>query len=180
MENMMKMVRLAVILLLNILLVAFFACSEKQKDSEYTSESENTSEGEEPGTRIANNETYDTVRNGVRLILNYDGASSSFNGTVENVSDKTISNVRVEVHLSNGTELGPTMPLDLAPGKKENVNLSAKDQTFTWFKAHSESGEGGDEHKGEKGEHEGEKGEHEGERKGEHGDKEKKEGGEHN
>jgi hypothetical protein len=168
----MKIVRLAAILLLSVLQIYLFACTENQADGEYTDESKNTSEGEEPGTRIANNETYDAVRNGVRLILNFDGTSSSFNGTVENISDQTISNVRVEIHLSNGTELGPTKQVDLAPGRKKSVNLSAKDQTFSWFKAHSETGEGGEEHKGEKDEHEGE-------RKGEHGDREKKEGGEH-
>ncbi len=167
----MKIVRFAAILLLSVLQMFLLACTEKQADSEYANESRNIDEGEEPGTRFANNETYDAVRNGVRLILNYDGTSSAFNGTVENISNEKISNVRVEIHLSNGVELGPTMSVELAAGQQEYVNLSAKNQTFNWFKAHSETGGSGEEHKGEKSEHEGEKGEH--------GDKERKEGGEH-
>jgi len=101
--------------------------------------------------RIAIDETYDAVRRGVRLILSYDSTSSTFVGTVENVIDETVSAVRVEVHLSNGTELG----------EKIAVKLSAEGQDFEWWKAHAESGEG-EEHSGE---HEGE---HGGERGGEH------------
>ena len=48
------------------------------------------------------NETYNKVHRGMQLILTYDKASSSFIGTVENVTNKTIKSVRVEVHLSNG------------------------------------------------------------------------------
>ena len=82
--------------------------------------------------------------------------------------------VTVEVHLSNGTELGPTERNDLAPGEKIAVKLSAEGQDFDWWKAHAESGEGGGEHSGEhEGEHGSERegehgGEHSGEREGEH------------
>ena len=48
------------------------------------------------------------VRNGARLILSYDAASNSFKGTVENTTSNVLTRVRVEVHLSNGAELGPT------------------------------------------------------------------------
>lgn len=34
---------------------------------------------------------------------------------VENTTDATLQNVRVEVHLSNGVELGPVFLDDLAP-----------------------------------------------------------------
>ena len=57
---------------------------------------------EESGTELALNETYDAVRNGARLILTYDAQSNSFKGTVENTTDETLKQVRVEVHLSNG------------------------------------------------------------------------------
>ena len=60
---------------------------------------------------------------------------------MENVVEKTVSRVRVEVHLSNGTELGPTEPLELAPGKKADIKLTAEGQSFDWWKAHAESGE---------------------------------------
>ena len=52
---------------------------------------------------------------------------------------KTVSRVRIEVHLSNGNELGPTAPIDLAPGKKVDVGLSAEGQSFDWWKAHAEA-----------------------------------------
>jgi hypothetical protein len=108
--------------------------------AEHTHEGEGAEEGEESGPQIGLDGTHDEVRKGVRLILAFDSESSSFVGTVENVSEKTVSKVRVEVHLSNGKELGPTKPVDLAPGKKIKVKLSAVDQTFTWWKAHAEAG----------------------------------------
>jgi len=145
--------------LASVLLIAPIGCRNTPSDDE----------GEEPGVRIAIDDTYDAVRRGVRLILTYDSTSSTFVGTVENVIDETVSAVRVEVHLSNGTELGPTERNDLGPGEKIAVKLSAEGQDFEWWKAHAESGEG-EEHSGEhEGEHGGEhSGEHGGERGGEH------------
>ncbi len=105
-----------------------------------TAEHTHEGEGEESGPQIGLDGTHNEVRKGVRLILSFDSESSSFVGTVENVSEKTVPKVRVEVHLSNGTELGPTKPVNLAPGKKIKVKLSAVDQTFTWWKAHAEAG----------------------------------------
>jgi hypothetical protein len=153
----MKKLRFLTVALAGILLIAPMACRNTTGDGE----SEGRVEGEEPGVRIAIDDTYDAVRRGVRLILAYDSTSSAFVGTVENVIDETVSAVRVEVHLSNGTELGPTERNDLAPGEKTAVKLSAEGQEFDWWKAHAESGEG-EEHSGE---HEGE---HGGERGGEH------------
>jgi hypothetical protein len=136
----MQISRLFMAMLMSILLITSFACKSKPADREH----EVISEGEEVGPRLAINDTYDTVRKGVRLILAYDSTSSSFIGTVENVTSKTIKSVRVEVHLSNGIELGPTKQIDLASGNKENVKLSAKGQSFNWWKAHPEAGEGED------------------------------------
>ena len=76
--------------------------------------------------------------------------------------------MRVEVHLSNGIELGRTEPIDLAPGSKENVKLSVEGQSFDWWKAHPETGEGEHKHEHGEGEH---KHEHdEGEHQHEHGE----------
>ena len=99
-------------------------------------------EGEESGTELALTESYDNVRNGARLILAYDAKSNSFNGTVENTTDKTLKRVRVEVHLSNGKELGPTTPADLDPGKKREVKLTATSKNFDGWTAHPEVGSG--------------------------------------
>ncbi|MHC4623607.1 MAG: hypothetical protein ACYS4W_06860 [Planctomycetota bacterium] len=141
------MSRLFTVVLLGILLITTYGCKNGSPGSEHAGESE----GEEPGLRLAINETYDVIRKGVRLILAYDNTSSSFIGTVENVTNQTVFSVRVEVHLSNGVELGPTSPNDLGPGNKSSVKLSAAGQSFTWWKAHAQTsgpgGEGGGEHR---------------------------------
>ena len=127
-------------------------------------------DGEESGTELALNETYDRVRNGARLILTYDAQSNAFKGTVENTTSETLKQVRVEVHLSSGKELGPTPAADLAPAQKRDVQLIATSTDFDGWTAHPEVGEGEHSH-GEEG------GEHGGEGEGEHGHEE--EGGEH-
>ena len=101
---------------------------------------EGDGEGEESGQQFAKDETYDQVRNGARLKLAYDVKVNSFVGTVENTTNQTLSKVRVEVHLSNGIELGPTTPTDLVPGQKINVELSAAGQDFNKWSAHPEVG----------------------------------------
>ena len=81
------------------------------------------------------------------LILSYDAAANAFTGTVENTTETTLERVRVEVHLSNGTELGPTAPTDLAPGQKVAVTLAATSEPFDSWSAHPEvGGEGSGEH----------------------------------
>ncbi|MFC1636007.1 FxLYD domain-containing protein [Planctomycetota bacterium] len=132
--------------------------------------SEHGEEGEESGAELALNETYDKVRNGARLILAYDAQSNSFNGTVENTTDETLKRVRVEVHLSNGKELGPTTPTDLNPGEKRDVKLTATSKDFNGWTAHPEVGSGehgGTEGSGEHDSGEG-RGEHDREGRGEH------------
>ncbi len=88
----------------------------------------------------------ENVRNGARLILNYDSASNSFIGTVQNTTNVTLTRVRIEVHLSNSTELGPTTPTDLASGQILDVTLPATAQAFESWIAHAEvgAGEGGE------------------------------------
>ena len=117
---------------------------------------EGDSEGEESGQEFAKDETYDQVRNGARLKLVYDTKTNAFVGTVENTTNQTLSKVRVEVHLSNGIELGPTTPTDLAPDQTINVELSAAGQDFNKWSAHPEVGSsehGGGEQHDEDGEH---------------------------
>jgi hypothetical protein len=118
------------------------ACATGDKGQKKTAtQAEQTHEhGEESGEKLALTDTYNHVRKGVRLVLAFHNASSSFIGSVENVTDKTIKKVRVEVHLSTGVELGPTDRMDLAPGEKAGVKLEAKGHVFEWWKAHAESG----------------------------------------
>lgn len=94
------------------------------------------------GANLAPDETFDAVRGGARLTLNYDAANNAFNGAAENTTGSVLTNVRIEVHLSNGTELGPTTPVDLAPGQAMNVNLPSTVASFTGWIAHVEVGSG--------------------------------------
>lgn len=110
-------------------------------------------EGEESGDELGLDETYDHTRNGARLVLAYDADAGAFSGTVENTTGETLERVRVEVHLSNGKELGPTAPVDLAPGERTDVLLTAESRDFDRWNAHPEvgsgehgHGDGGEEH----------------------------------
>ena len=108
---------------------------------------EGSASGSEEGSsaQLAPDETFDMVRGGARLVLGYDAASNSFKGTVENTTNSVLTNVRIEVHLSNGTELGPTTPVDMAPGQVLPVTLPSTQASFTGWIAHAEvgGGEGG-------------------------------------
>jgi hypothetical protein len=98
---------------------------------------------EETGTELALDESYDAVRNGARLVISYDAQSNSFKGFVENTTEDTLEQVRVEVHLSNGVELGPTTPTDLDPGERIEVSLTVTNEDFNGWTAHPEVGESG-------------------------------------
>ncbi len=108
---------------------------------------------EEGSSGLALDETFDMVRAGARLIMSYDAAANAFVGTVANTTDATLTRVRIEVHLSNGIELGPTTPVDLAPGEILDVVLPASTQSFDSWTPHAEVGasEGGGEGSGESG-----------------------------
>lgn len=101
-------------------------------------------EGSEGANGLALNETYDVTKKGARMVISYDKKSNSFKGFVENTINKTLTRARVEVHLSNGAELGPTTPVDIAPGKKINITLKATSKSFDSWTTHAEFG--GSEH----------------------------------
>ena len=140
--------------------------------------------GEESGTQYMLDETYDETRRGAQLVLKYEPEKEAFMGTVANTTKKKLSKVRVEVHLSNGVELGPTTPKDLDPNEKMDVMLAATGQKFKTWGAHPEvGGSGRGEHSGGHGEGEhASDGEHGsgGESKGEHGKRRTESRGEHN
>ena len=120
------------------------------------------SEEGDDANALARDETYDAVRNGARLVLSYDAPSNSFKGTVENTTNGVLDRVRIEVHLSNGAELGPTTPTDMAPAEVVTINLPATQASFTGWTAHAEIGTGGEgsESGGEHGGEHGSGGEH--------------------
>ena len=94
---------------------------------------------------LALHEMYDAVRLGARLILEMDAA---FVGYVKNTTTGTLQNVRVEVHLSNGIELGPVVIGDLAPEEMRDMEVMAmRDELmapFTGWTPHADVGAGGD------------------------------------
>ena len=95
-------------------------------------------EGEESGEQIGPEDTWDATRNGARLVLSFDPASNAFVGTVENTTRQTLCAVRVEVHLSTGTELGPTERTDLPSGETTVVALPTAGEVFDTWTAHPE------------------------------------------
>ncbi len=98
--------------------------------------------GEESGNLLTLDETYDTVRKDARLIMGYHAPDNTVVGAVENTTGGTLSQVRVDVHLSNGVELGPTAPVDLLPGQAVEVSLQATTGTFDGWTPHAEVGAG--------------------------------------
>ena len=117
--------------------------------------------GEEDGTLFNIDYKFDEVKNGVRLILSYDEGHSKFVGSIENTTNETIKKVRVEIHLSNGKELGPTTPTNLESGEKRDVQLDAKGEKFDKWSTHPEVGSSEHNHSNkEKGEHSSENSEH--------------------
>ncbi len=96
--------------------------------------------GEESGAEYSLDATYDVIRGGVRLVMAYDAEDNAFSGTVENTTTQLLESVRVEVHLSNGIELGPTPPGDLGPGEKRSVRLEAGGTGFSGWTPHAEVG----------------------------------------
>ena len=95
-------------------------------------------EGEESGVYIGRGDTWDVTRRGARLVLTFDAASDAFTGTVENTTGSTLCAVRVEVHLSTGTELGPTVRTDVSAGQSIEVELPTGGEEFDSWTAHPE------------------------------------------
>ena len=114
--------------------------TEGSETGEHSGESDGGEAGEESRIQYALEEELDEVRAGMRLILSYDSASNTFSGTVQNTTDAALPRVRVEVHLSTGVELGPTTPVELAPGELADIKLPATDQPFEAWSAHPEAG----------------------------------------
>ena len=111
-----------------VAVISAFACSNSL-----------TEEGES-GTRYALTDTATVVRKGVKLIAWYDSSRGVFTGTVTNTTNETVRQIRVEIHLSNGTELGPTPRVDLSAGQSEAVELDAGGKSFDWWTVHIEIG----------------------------------------
>ena len=116
-----------------------------------------TSSEEDSATNLAPGDVFDQVRAGARLIVSYDATENTFKGIVQNTTSGTLDNVRIEIHLSNGTELGPTPPTALVQGEVAFVSLPATQAPFAGWIAHAEVGAQGTEGSGSEagGEHQG-------------------------
>lgn len=112
--------------------------AEGGEAGEHGEEGGHDEEGEESGAYVGVAETWDVVRRGARLVLSYDSGSRAFVGRVENTTQRTLCAVRVEVHLSNGAELGPTAELDLPAGQTTPVRLPSQGEPFEAWTAHPE------------------------------------------
>ena len=122
--------------------------SAHERESAATSRGERApTRGEESAADLTLDARFDQVRDGARLALTYDPTERVFTGTVENTTERTLRMVRVEVHLSNGMELGPTIPVDLQPEASQLVSLAVYNAVFDGWSAHTEVGH--DEHLGE-------------------------------
>ena len=147
-----------------ILIAGITGCTRVDETSEIGENPVATSASdEESSVRYSLTDTYDNVRNGARLIISYDAATDAFTGNVTNATNAILTQVRVEVHLYDGTvtvdELGPTPNVDLAPGESHAITLPVGGQSFAEWVAHPEvgpstgsGGEGGGEHGGAGGE----------------------------
>jgi hypothetical protein len=133
--------------------IAFTACNSKPKSNDaekpatmvaekgvHERDEHGEGEGEESGTQFGLEDVYDVVRKGTHMVLSYDAEAKAFKGTVENVSNELLERVRVEVHLSNGTELGPTTQADLQAGEKRELELAVESDDFTSWSTHAEVG----------------------------------------
>lgn len=101
---------------------------------------DNLTEPGESGTRWNSSETATDSRRGVDLTISYNAANQRFDGSVTNTNASPVTDVRVEIHLSNGTELGPTPRVGLGASETKSVTLDASGQSFTWYSVHVELG----------------------------------------
>ena len=99
---------------------------------------EHGEEGEESGVYIARTASWSETRNDAWLQLSFNSASNSFVGRVSNTGNAPLCDVRVEVHLSTGIELGPTERAGVPYGGSINVTLPSGGEEFTTWTAHPE------------------------------------------
>ena len=96
----------------------------------------------ESGTQYQLSDTARESRSGVDLVLRYDQPNETFTGSLTNTTGAPVADVRVEIHLSNGVELGPTPRIMIGAGETSPVELDARGQSFTSFSVHIEIGPG--------------------------------------
>ena len=111
-------------------------CGEHDDGDDETDET-----GEEEGTPMTKEQTLDEMQLGTHLVLGYDADSETFSGTISNTTQAPLEQVRVEVHLDNGSELEPSPELNLAAGEEMTVSIDAAGEVFDMWWAEAEVGE---------------------------------------
>ncbi|MDE2889965.1 MAG: hypothetical protein OXR72_17320 [Gemmatimonadota bacterium] len=99
-------------------------------------------EGSEGSPPIPITEPYSGTFQNQNFEFAYDAANRAFRGTVENPTGLTICQSRTEIHASAGNrviELGPTIPVDLAPGDIIKIVMSAPGHALDTYVLHPES-----------------------------------------
>ena len=99
-------------------------------------------ESGESGTQYGRADTARESRSGVDLVMRYEAALGQFEGTITNTNTAAVDDVRVEIHLSNQVELGPTPRVTLVAGEVRQVELDARGQPFQTWSVHIEIGPG--------------------------------------
>ena len=97
-------------------------------------------EGEEGGADYKINEIYNVTKKGIQLLLKYNKTTNEFKGFIQNKTSKSIERARVEIHLSNGIELGPTIPMTLKSRQKKEIIIKATEKGFSSWSTHVEVG----------------------------------------
>jgi len=116
----------------------------RESGAEHGGHPEGSESGEpgESGTQYGLTDTAEEIRSGIELSMRYDAAAERFTGAVTNTTATAVDHVRVEVHLSNGTEIGPSPRRTLGPGETLPVVLAAPAHRFTTWSVHVEIGAG--------------------------------------
>ena len=127
-----KLVKVGVLLGTLGLVLALVGCSG-DSESGWFSYAELREAGVYPAPDLALIDTLHFHRAGAQAVLSYDWAADAFTGTVENTTKANLGSVRVEVHLSNEIRLGPSTPVDLAPGQVVEIILPAGSQPLTYL-----------------------------------------------
>lgn len=98
--------------------------------------------GDEASPPIPINQPFSGTFGNQNFSFAYDALDGAFRGTVENPTAAFICESRTEIHLGSGgqvVELGPTIPVNLAPGSTQKVVMSAGGYVLDMYILHPES-----------------------------------------
>ena len=98
--------------------------------------------GDEASPPIPINQPFSSTFGNQNFSFAYDAIGGAFRGTVENPTAAFVCESRTEIHLGSGgrvVELGPTIPVNVAPGGALKVVMSAQGYVLDMYSLHPES-----------------------------------------